>query len=415
MRDTQLYAQILGIESPWRVTDVPLELDDGEVHVHVGHDGKSLSCPVCGEASPGYDHRERRWRHLDTCPYRTVLVGQVPRVQCAEHGVKQVSVPWAAPGSRFTALYEALVIDWLREASIAAVARRMKLSWDEVDTIMQRAVDRGLERRKLEPPEHLAVDEVSSRRGHRYLTVASDRESGHVLHVAPQRKRSSLNGFYEALGKAGCAKIASVTMDMWPAYIGATESHVPGAHEKIAFDKFHVAQHLGRAVDQVRRAEHKGLRAGGDDRLKGTRYLWLRHPKTVRDEDWSGPFALLRRSTLKTARAWALKETAMSLWDYVKRGWASKAWMRWYGWAIRSRLEPVKRVARMVKKHLGGIVNAVVLNATNALAESINGRIQRVKRLACGFRNEERFMRAIYFHLGGLDLQPEPSVTHTEV
>src|SRR5690554_3278664 len=103
MRDTQLYARILGIERPWQVTEVQLALDNGEVHVHVTHGGGKLTCPACGTASPGYDHRERRWRHLDTCQYQTILVADVPRVQCAEHGVKQVSVPWAEPGSRFTA------------------------------------------------------------------------------------------------------------------------------------------------------------------------------------------------------------------------------------------------------------------------------------------------------------------------
>ena len=421
MRDTQLYARILGIERPWRVVDVQLDLGDadrnslegGEVHVHVEHGGGKLTCPECGEPSPGYDRRERRWRHLDTCQHATILVAQVPRVQCAEHGVKQVSVPWAEPNSRFTALFEALVIDWLKAASISAVAQRLKLSWDEADTILQRAVDRGLARRELEPPEHLAVDEVSSRRGHKYLTVASDRESGHVLHVAEDRKRSSLDGFYRELGE-DCVKIESVTMDMWPAYINSTEAHVPGASEKIAFDKFHVAQHLGEAVDKVRRGEHKALQAKGDQRLKGTRYWWLRQPQTVRIEDWYGPFAVLRKSKLKTARAWALKETAMTLWGYVSRTWARKGWLRWYGWAIRSRLEPVKHVARMIKKHLAGIVNAVVLDATNAMAESINGRIQRVKRMACGFRNPQRFRRAIYFHLGGLALHPATAEsTHT--
>lgn len=260
----------------------------------------------------------------------------------------------------------------------------------------------------------MAVDEVSQRRGHRYLTIVSDREGGCVLHVEPGRKRASLEAFFGQLGESGCASIESVTMDMWPAYIQATEAHVPGAGEKICFDKFHVAQHLGEAVDQVRRREHKRLTADGDDRLKGTRYHWLRHPQNVRDRDWNGRFAELRASTLKTARAWAIKEEAMQLWDYRSRTWAHKAWRRWHGWAIRSQLEPMKHVARMIKRHVHGIVNAAVLKASNALAESINGRIQRVKRMACGFRNTDRFQRAIYFHLGNLDLHPA-SATHTKV
>ena len=413
MRDTQLYAQILGIASPWMVGNVELDLPHDEVRVYVEHVGQALACPDCGQSCPGYDKRQRRWRHLDTCQYRTILIAEVPRVTCAEHGVKQVTVPWAAAGGRFTAMFEALVIDWLREASIAAVSRRLNLSWDEVDTIMQRAVDRGLARRELEPPAHVAVDEVSQRRGHNYLTIVSDRERGCVLHVEPRRTRGSLEAFYEQLGEQGCAAIESVTMDMWQPYIAATEAHVPGAGQKIAFDKFHIAQHLGEAVDKVRRGEHKRLMTQGDDRLKGTRFHWLRHPKNVSDRNWNGRFAQLRQSTLQTARAWAIKEEAMSLWDYLSRPWAHKAWRRWHGWAIRSQLEPIKQVARMIKRHVHGIVNAVVLKATNAMAESINSRIQKVKRMACGFRNTQRFQRAIYFHLGHLNLHPVSS-THTK-
>lgn len=414
MKDTQLYARILGITDPWTVTNVELDLPQNEVRVYVEHQEQALNCPECSKACPGYDKRERRWRHLDTCQYRTILIAELPRVKCAVHGVKQVSVPWAKPGGRFTAMFESLVIHWLSEASLAAVSRQLNLSWDEVDTILQRAVDRGLARREIRPSAHLAVDEVSQRRGHNYLTIISDRQRGCVLHVEPERKQSSLTAYYRQLGSEGCAAIESVTMDMWQPYITATEAHVPGAESKIAFDKFHVAQHLGDAVDRVRRGEHKQLQAQGDDRLTGTRYHWLRHPHNVSDRDWNGRFAQLRESTLKTARAWALKEEAMSLWDYGSRSWAHKAWRRWYGWAIRSQLEPIKHVARMIKRHLHGIVNAVVLKATNAIAESINSRIQAIKRKACGFRNTLRFQRAIYFHLGQLDLHPA-SVTHTNV
>jgi transposase len=250
MRDTQLSAQIPGITAPWRVTDVALDRGQNEVRVQLEHAGETLTCPQCGKPCPGYDTRQRRWRHLDTCQYRTILIAEVPRVQCPTDGVKQIAVPWAEPNGRFTALFEALVIDWLKEASISAVARQLHLSWDEAETMLQRAVDRGLARRELEAPRHVAVDVLSQRRGHNYLTMVSDRTSGRVLHVAPDRKRSSLSAFYEQLGEAGCAEIASVTMDMWPLYIQATEAHVPKASDKIAFDKFPVAQHLGEAVDK---------------------------------------------------------------------------------------------------------------------------------------------------------------------
>ena len=150
MQDRTLYARRLGIEDPWRVTDVTLRLDEAqEVIVSVELvQGVTLHCPKCEDPGSRYDSRERRWRHLDTMQYRTILVAQIPRVQCDKHGVVQVAVPWSDPKSRFTALFEALVIDWLKEASFSAVARQLSLSWDQVEGIQERAVRRGLARRK---------------------------------------------------------------------------------------------------------------------------------------------------------------------------------------------------------------------------------------------------------------------------
>lgn len=186
----------------------------------------------------------------------------------------------------------------------------------------------------------------------------------------------------------------------------STLAYVPGAVHKIAFDKFHVAMHLGAAVDTVRRAEHKALLAEGESVLTKSRYLWLQHPDIMTDKSW-GCLKALKSANLKTARAWAIKTHAMCLWDYQARGWARRAWMDWYNWAIRSRLEPIKKVARTIKAHLEGILTAVVTGATNARAEGFNTKIQKIKRDARGFRNEERFKAAIYFHLGGLELYPE--------
>ena len=150
MRDKDLYAQILGIGPPWSVAEVELRTEEDEVHIHVERDEHvALACPSCGQQGPGYDRRERRWRHLDTCQLKTIVVADVPRVKCPEHGVVTVELPWAESGSPFTALFEALVIDWLKEATTLAVSRRMQLSWNSVDAIMRRAVARGLSRRAV--------------------------------------------------------------------------------------------------------------------------------------------------------------------------------------------------------------------------------------------------------------------------
>jgi transposase len=333
------------------------------------------------------------------------LVVGVPRVECPEHGVRQVSVPWAEEGSPFTALFEALVIDWLKEASRSAVARQLGLGWDAVAGIMSRAVRRGLARRESKLPPRLGVDEVSFRKGQDYMTVVHDATRGVVVHVAEGRSRECLDTFYQSFPEEERTAVESVTMDMWEAYIVSTEELIPDAEGKIAFDKFHVAQHLSKAVDQVRRQENRALLAQGDERLKGTKFLWLRHPDHFHEDRWT-VFEPLRTSTLRTARAWAIKTLAMELWRYRRRAWARKAWLRWYSWAIRSRLEPIKKVARMIKRHLEGIVTAVVLRITNARAEGLNAKIQWIKATARGFRNPDSYRDAIYFHLGGLDLYP---------
>lgn len=407
MRDKDLYAQILGIKSPWQVADVELSVSKGEVTVQVEQEaGAKSCCPSCGKESPGYDSRRRRWRHLDTCQYKTILVADVPRVKCEEHGVVTVSVPWAEPGSGFTAMFEALVIDWLKEASTSAVSRLMGLSWNAIDGIMQRAVARGLLRREAVFTTHIGVDETAFRKRHDYVTIVSDQQEGNVLHVGSDRRKETLKAWYESLTEEQRESIQSVSMDMWPAYINATLESLPEAEEKIAFDKFHVAKYLGEAVDKVRRQEHKALMAEGYEDLKGSKHDWLYNPENMTRKQ-KIRFKSLRDSTLKTARAWAIKELAMSLWHYVSKTWARKGWEQWLSWAVRSRLEPIKDVARTIKEHLWGILNAVVLKVSNGPAEGLNSRIKMIKVRSRGFRNKERFANAIYFHLGGLNLYPE--------
>lgn len=408
MRDKDLYAQILGISSPWQVNDVELELSKGEITVHVQHEeGSQHHCPTCGKASPGYDSRPRRWRHLDTCQYKTILAADVPRIKCEDHGVVTVSVPWAEAGSDFTAMFEALIIDWLKEASTSAVSRLMGLSWNAIDGIMQRAVKRGLSRRDTKfCVAQIGVDETAFKKRHDYVTVVSDQKKGTILFVGSDRKKATLKAWYESLSDEQREAIESISMDMWPAFINATLESLPDAEEKIAFDKFHVAKYLGEAVDKVRRQEHKALMSEGYEDLKGSKYDWLYNPENMTRQQMNR-FKVLRDSTLKTARAWAIKELAMSLWHYVGKAWARKAWERWLSWAVRSRLDPIKKVAGTIKEHLWGILNAIVLKVSNGPAEGLNSRIKMIKVRSRGFRNKERFANAIYFHLGGLDLYPE--------
>ena len=420
MQSKELYEEILGLERPWRVVEVELDANGREVRVKIENEQRRLPCPVCAVDCPRHDTRTRHWRHLDTCQFVTILQAAVPRTKCRRHGVKQVLVPWADRGSSFTALFEMLVISWLKEASIQAVAEQFGLSWNVIDGIMERAVRRGIKRECFEGegrqlPQHLGIDETSFQKRHEYVTVICDQEKGRVVHVADGRSAAVVEEYLSGFSELARIKVQTVAMDMWQAYISAVEAHIPLAEEKICFDKFHMAQHLGNAVDKVRREEHRRLTREGDSTLKGSRYLWLKNSENLSAARLR-EMETLRRVAEKTARAWALKETAMDAWRYRSRHWARGALLKWYSWAIRSRLEPMRRVARMVKGHLEGLVNAIHHGVTNARAEGINSRIQWIKYTARGFRSRKRFRRAIDFHLGGLNMAPEalsPIVLHT--
>jgi transposase len=243
---------------------VELRTDPQEFDVWVGAvPGTPFACPKCGQAASIYDHVERRWRHLDTCQFRTMLCARIPRVACTAHGVTTVVVPWAEAGSHFTLLFERLAIAWLQEAMPTAVGRRLGLSWDEARGIMERAVRRGLARRQPAVAPHLGIDEKSFLKRHQYVSVVVDLDAPRILHVADGRKATSLTHYFTTLTETQRDGIAAIAMDMWEPYRQSIRTHVLDADTKIVFDKFHVLQHVGIAVDHVRKQEHRALMAEG--------------------------------------------------------------------------------------------------------------------------------------------------------
>lgn len=408
MNDKELYRRILGVEAPWEVSGVELDLKaGGEIRVYLDFDEtrEEPKCPVCGEVSKMHDRVERRWRHLDTCQYKTIIIARVPRIDCPLHKVKTISVPWAEKNSRLTKLFERLVIDWLGEASIAAVAEHLHLGWSQIDGVMQRAVRRGLKRRKRQMPERLGVDETSFQKRHEYVTVVTDPDEGTVIDVVDDRRQEPLEKVLKKLGKSVLLNLKSVAMDMHAPFIAAVKSVVPDAGAKIAFDKFHVIAHLTKAVNQVRIQENQAMMEDGSEDLKGTRFLWITAKENLSDKQ-ADHLAVVKRIAKKTSKAWRLKEIARDLWCFTKKHHALKAWKRWCYDVKVSGLAPMQRVADMVLNHLQGIIMAILLKVTNARGEALNNKIQNLKRRACGFRNRVRFKHAILFHLGGLDLYP---------
>lgn len=410
MQDKQLYEKLLGLKAPWIVSDVDLRMMESKVTVKLAHDPSAkFPCPVCGFECPVYDHRPRQWRHLDTCGFVTMIEAFVPRIQCQEHGILQALVPWAESGSRFTALFEALSISWLKVAPVNAVAERMKISWDEAWGIMERAVNRGMQRREELPVKELAIDETSFQKHHEYVTVLVNRETGVVIDILDDRKKATLKTWLKKNRKQ-LQEVRSVSMDMWGPFINAVKETIPDGEKKICFDRFHVASYFGKALDKVRASEHRTLGKDGASALTRTKHDWLRTKANGGYKD-KRAFLRLTRLNLKTSRAWRIKEAANGLWSYKYRGVAERNWKALLGWMARSRLDPMVKVGRTVRKHLWGILNAIMLKATNAIAESINATIQKIKARACGFKNRIRFRTAILFHKGGLSMLPSGAFT----
>jgi transposase len=381
MRDIDLVSRLLSLPQPWRVERVALDPTQHRIDVRLAHRrGACFHCPECGHRSPLYDRvPARSWRHLDQSGFRTWLWAQVPRVTCPVHGIRRVHLPWALPGSRFTIAFERHAIDVLLETNVLGGTRLLGLSWDEAWNIMERAVARGLRAKRRRVIARLGVDEKAVAKGHRYVTLVCDLDQATVEYIADDRKQASLDAYYQSLSKKQLAGIQAVAMDMWEPFIASTVAHVPDGESKIVFDRYHIMKHMTEAVDQVRKAEHRRLRAEGDETLKGTKYLWLYSrenlPKSSRKR-----FAALRALHLKTGRAWAIKESLRHLWSYRRRGWALRHWKHWYFWATHSRLKPVVKVARMIHGHLENVLTYFDHRITNATSEGLNSKIQTVKK-----------------------------------
>jgi len=407
MNTIVLYTKLLKIQLPWFVERVEVNEPDNRVDVWVNHQPDvRVACPECGIFGPVYDHgAEREFRHLNTCEMRTFVHVRMPRVNCAKHGVRQILSEFGENGSPMTYAFERQAIACMEECSVEGTSRLLGISWDQGWGVLRRAVDRGQSRKPHRLPLRIGVDEKSFAKGHKYETLVYNLDGGNVEYVADHRDQASLESYYKQFEKEELAEIKVVTMDMHDPYIAATKAFVPEAKKKIVFDRFHATQYLVKAVDDVRKAEHRQLQQQGNDDLKSTKYLWLWNPENI-PEYRKEEFEQLKAKDLKVCRAWAIKENLRHLWDYRSEACARKFFERWYLWASHCDLVPVVKAAKTLKTHLDNIVTYSKHRITNAMGESINSKIEKVKRMACGFRNREHYKIAIYFHCGGLDLCP---------
>lgn len=400
------YGLLLGLVPPWLVTHVELSMEKRLVEIDVLWPADhQVECPECGRSCAIRDHREeRRWRHLDTMQFQTIVKSRIPRSECPEHGVKTISIPWAGPNSRFTLLFERLAIDVMIAAkSIKEAAKLLGLSWDQVHHIQSRAVERGLACRELDEIKNVGIDEKSFLKGHKYASLMVDIDGERILDVVEGRTLEAANSLWQKLPEEVRSGVDAVAMDMWDAFITSTKTYAPQAD--IVHDKFHISKYLNEAVDKVRRAEHKALMKEDDQTLKGAKYLFLKNPANMSDSE-KERFKALRMDKLKVGRAWSIKEMFLEFWTYSYQASAEKFFQRWYWWATHSRLKPMADVAKLMRRHLPNILTYLRHLITNAMMEGLNSKIQSIKANARGYRNFANYRIAILFYCGKLQLYP---------
>lgn len=272
---------------------------------------------------------------------------------------------------------------------------------------MSHAVKCGLARREKTTPENIGIDETSFQKRHEYVTVILDKDNDAIIDILDDRKAETLKNWFKTQEKSDFSELKSITMDMWDPFINAVTANFENADKLIAFDRFHVAQHFGKAADKVRAEEHRALAAQGESLLIRTKHQWLKNSGRVDNrKGYRKEFLNLTRMNLKTARACRIKEAAALLWNYKYMAVAEKEWRRLYYWMSHSRLKPIIRSWQNGHEVPLGYFDAIRLKVSNSMLEAKNARIQKVKKIPCGFRNRERFKTAILFQLGELDLMP---------
>ncbi len=406
MDECQLYTALLELRDPWKVSHVSLNPGKKTVEIYIIHEkGSQLQCPTCRKNCMVYDHlKDRTWRDLDSIEFMTFIHANPPRISCPEHGVIEAIMPWTEKISRFSLRFEKRSIRMLQNLDTFNFTEIMNVSWDQAWNILDRAVKRGMERKRGRPSV-IGVDEKSYRKGHKYITLIYDMDRNGVDYISFDRKKKSLDEYYITLTEDQLSSITAVSMDMWDPFMSSTMAYVPDAGSKIVFDRFHVMRHINGAVDTTRKEENRMLSANGRDELRGTRYIWIYASENLPDR-YREKYNELKKSDLLTGKAYSMKENIRNLWNAPTLEDARRYWNNWYSWVIHSSIDAMKDVARMMKTHIDRILNYFTHRITNARAEGINSKIALIEKMAYGYRNKEHLKTAIYFRCGNLELYP---------
>lgn len=398
--------------------DVRLCAPGGQLRLEVRiepHRGRRGQCSECRQPAPGYDRLpERSWLFVPLWGIKTRFLYAPRRVECPRHGVGVEHIPWSEGKRPITTAMMGFLARWARHLSWRQTARTFQTSWEAVYRSVEWFVQWGLARRQLDGIEAIGIDEIHWGKGKRagnFLTVIYqiDGHCRRLLWVGRRRTQATLRRGLAALGPAVVSGLRFVCSDMWRAYLTVIALRVPQALHVL--DRFHITMHLNQAVDQVRRAERGRLRGRPlAEKLKRMRWKLLRQGSRVRGRAKHRLYGLVR-SKLATGRAWMLKETFQDFWRYRSLIWASAFLDIWCTRALRSRIEPMQKVARMLRAHEELLMNWFRAKGeiSAGAVEGLNNKIRVVTRRSYGFRTFEAMEIALYHTLGRL---PEPESTH---
>jgi transposase len=402
-QDLLLFQAALGLTAPWQVTSVEFDAEAKRLDLRVDFPkGATFCCPECDRSGlKAYDTEEKTWRHLDFFQHQAFLTARVPRVECPEHNVRLVAVPWARPRSGFTLLFEALVMAMVAEMPVASVAGLVGESDMRIWRIVHHYVDEAVDAQNLQGVGRVGIDETSSRRGQDYVSVFADLDQRRGVFVVEGRDHQTVQAFSLFLETHGgdCAQVKEVCQDMSEAFLKGTLAHLPKA--QITFDRYHVRSHLSKAVDEVRREESKHHRA----LLRNTRYMWLKRPANLTERQRDLLDELLAQP-LETVRAYTLAQQFDSFYEITDPDTAEEYLRRWITEVHASALEPLQKFARMLEDHWLGVIRWHHSRVSNGLLEGLNSLIQAAKRRARGYRSNRNFIAMIYLIVGKLNAGP---------
>lgn len=369
-------------------------------------------CSGCGRPGPGYDTLPtRRFEFVPLWGIPVFLLYAMRRVACARCGVVVETVPWAQGKHQLTDTYAWFLARWARRLSWKEVAEVFHTSWEKVFRSVEMAVEWGRAHQDLSEVRAIGIDEINWQRGHRYLTLVYpfDEACRRLLWVGKERKEKTLLGFFRWFGAERSAALQFICSDMWQPYLKVVAKKAAQAIHVL--DRYHIMAKMGKAIDEVRAKEAKALAAKGyEPVLKHTRWLLLKRPENLTEKQ-EPRLAELLQYNLRTVRAYLLKEDFQFFWGYRSPYWAGQFLDRWCKRTMRSRLEPMKKIARSLRKHRPLLLNWFRAKGTmsSAAVEGFNNKAKLILRRAYGFRTYRGMEVALYHGLGAL---PEPRFTH---